>query len=122
MPLTPLLSDLFRAIDAKDARGFLDFLTPDATFRYANAPAVTGRDGIEGAVEGFFVSIRALSHRVLATWADTDSLVCQGEVTYTRHDGSVLTLPFANVLRLREGLIREYQVYIDLTPLFDPRG
>ena len=115
-----MLQDLFRTIDARDSRKFVSFLTPDATFRFGNAPAIAGHAAIEQAVGGFFASLKALSHQLIATWEQGDSLALQGEVTYTRHDGSQITLPFANVFRLRDGLIREYLIYADVAPLYAP--
>jgi hypothetical protein len=38
-------------------------------------------------------------------------------VTYERHDGTRLTLPCVNVFRLRQGLIADYRVYMDINPL-----
>ncbi len=121
-PVTPPLSltDLFASIDARDATRFAEFLGPDATFRFGNAPPVTGRAAIAQAVAGFFGTIRALEHRLHEHWQGPDSLVCQGEVTYTRHDGTRLTLPFVDVFRLRAGLIQDYLIYMDITPLYAP--
>jgi ketosteroid isomerase-like protein len=115
-----MLQDLFRSIDAKDSARFVRFLTPDATFRFGNAPAIAGHAAIEQAVAGFFASLKALNHRLLATWEESDSLALHGEVTYTRHDSSQITLPFANVFRLRDGLISEYLIYADVAPLYAP--
>jgi len=111
---------LFRAIDARDAVKFADFLTADAVFRFGSAAPVFGREAIVHAVDGFFASIRAVEHRPLWEWAALDSLVCEGEVTYTRHDGSRITLPFVNVFRMRGSLIEDYRVYIDMAPLYTP--
>ncbi len=113
-------TDLFRAIDSKDPARFVSFLAPDARFRYGSAAPVTGRGAIAQAVAGFFGTIEALEHRVLHEWQDADSRVCEGEVTYTRHDGSRITLPFAVVLRPRAGLIRDYRIYVDIAPLYVP--
>jgi len=44
--------------------------------------------------------------------------VCEGEVTYTRRDGTKVTVPFANVFELRGPLISIYRIYIDNSPLF----
>jgi len=115
-----LLEELLHAIDARDASRFVEFLAPDAVFRFGSAPIVTGRAAIGAAVGEFFRSIAGLDHRLLGRWVDGDSLACHGEVTYTRHDGSAVTLPFANVFRLRDGLIREYLIYADLAPLYAP--
>jgi len=117
-----MLQDLFRTIDLKDSARFVRFLASDATFRFGNAPAITGHAAIEQAVAGFFASLQSLSHRMIATWERGDSLALQGEVTYTRHDGSQVTLPFANVFRLRDGLISEYLIYADVAPLYAPPG
>jgi len=110
--------DLFKAVDAKDTKAFLGFIAPDGEFKFGNAPAVHGHAAIGAAVDGFFASIRASSHRVVRTWDGVESCACQGEVTYTRHDGGVLTLPFVNVFALRDGLITEYLIYIDIAPLY----
>jgi hypothetical protein len=44
--------------------------------------------------------------------------VCEGEVTYRRHDNSEITLPFADAFDLRGDLISGYRIYIDIAPLF----
>jgi len=60
----------------------------------------------------------ALEHKLLRIVADGNAVVCEGEVTYTRHDGSNITLPFANVFEVGDGLISLYRIYIDMGPLF----
>ena len=112
-----LLKDLFAAIDACDSDRFVGYLTPGAEFRYGSAPAV-GREAIREAVAGFFSTIAGLSHTLNFTISDGDALVCEGEVTYTRQDGSKVTLPFANVLRVEDGLFSTYRIYIDIGPLY----
>jgi limonene-1,2-epoxide hydrolase len=112
------LRSLFAAIDAKDTERFLGFLTNEATFRFGSAPAVQGRQAIRAAVDGFFKSIAASHHTLIQTVADNDVLVCEGDVTYTRIDGTKLTLPFANVFELEGGIISAYKIYIDAGPLY----
>ena len=90
-----LLQKTFSAIDARDTETFAGVLTEDAVFRFGSAPPVKGRTEIVAAVDGFFGSIAALRHDLHKTLASGDTLVCEGEVTYTRHDGSKVTLPFA---------------------------
>ena len=113
---------LFAAIDRKDTEGFVGFLSDDAVLRFGSSPPVAGQDAIRALVSGFFDAVRALSHVVrYATEAD-GRLICEGEVTYERHDGSEITLPFANVMDLADGAglrrIRHYKVYADYGPLF----
>jgi limonene-1,2-epoxide hydrolase len=108
---------LFASIDAMDTESFLGFIHEDATFRFGSSPAVTGHVAIKAAVESFFASFAALKHDLQRLVADGNTVVCEGEVTYTRHDGSTITLPFVNVFETDAGLISLYRVYIDIGPL-----
>lgn len=111
---------LFQSIDAMDTNKFLTFLTDDAQFRFGNAPPAIGKQAVGQAVSGFFATIKGISHRLINTWMDSGSLVCQGEATYTRHDGSQITIPFVNVFGMKNNLIKDYLVYIDIAPLYTP--
>ena len=110
--------DLFASIDAMDTERFLSFIDTAATFRFGSSEAVTGHAAIRAAVEGFFASFNALRHDLQRLVADGNAVVCEGEVTYTRHDGSAITLPFVNIFEVDGGLISLYRVYIDIAPLF----
>jgi len=109
---------VFAVIDAGDAAGFVGFLTPDAQFRFGNAPVVVGREAIHSAAAGFFSAIAFSRHRLLRTWNGAGTAVCEGEVAYTRHDGSVISVPFVNVFELRGDMIAVYRIYIDNSSLF----
>ncbi len=112
------LQQLFATIDSGDAVAFARFLTPHGSFRFGNAPPAVGRVAIEAAVAGFFTSIRRCDHRLLRCWIAPGSEAVQGEVTYTRLDGSRLTVPFVNVFLLEGALIRDYQIHIDASQLY----
>jgi hypothetical protein len=109
---------LFKTIDGSDAAGFVDFLTPDAQFRFGNAPMIQGAAEIGAAVTGFFGTIRSSQHRLVQSWGASESAGCEGEVTYTRLDGSVVTVPFANVFQLSGNKVSSYHIYIDISTLF----
>lgn len=109
---------LLNAIDAKDTPRFLAYLADDAEFRFGNGPPVFGHENIGAVVSGFFGAIRSSRHELLKTWDAADSVVCEGRVTYTRHDGSTTTLPFVDVLHLRGEKIGRYFIYMDVNPLF----
>src|SRR5512139_1315171 len=79
---------LFAKIDGKDVSGFLGFLTEDAEFRFANNPPAIGREAVGAVVGGFLGAIGGSRHRFIHAWEDGTSAACEGEVTYTRHDGS----------------------------------
>jgi len=109
---------LFAAIDANDAEAFVAFLTDDAVFRFGSAPAVSGRAAIKAAVADFFGTIDGCSHNVTNVLSKGSTLVCEGEVTYRRHDGSEITLPFTDVFEYDGHLIAQYKIYMDIGPLY----
>jgi ketosteroid isomerase-like protein len=112
------IDSLFASIDSGNSEAFVEFLTEDASFRFGSAPALLGRAEIAVGVAAFFKTIAACKHQVARVIVDADTLVCEGEVTYTRHDDSKLTLPFLNVFELTGELINDYKIYIDVSPLF----
>jgi len=116
---TPIfITDLFKSIDAMNSDKFVSFLTEDAGFKFGNAPVVTGKEAIKKSVQDFFSTINGLSHKLTNTWTQQDSIICQGEVTYTRKDEKKVTIPFVNIFNMKEDLVKEYLIYIDVGPLF----
>jgi ketosteroid isomerase-like protein len=113
---------VFTVVDARDAAGFVGLITSDARFRFGNNPVIVGREAIQAAVAGFFAAIAASRHQLFGTWNDPSTAVCEGEVTYTRHNGSTLSVPFANVFELRGDKIAAYRIYIDNSALFGHPG
>jgi len=109
---------LFASIDAMDTESFLSYIAVDATFRFGSSPAVSGHAAIRQSEESFFSMFAALRHDLHRLVADGNTVICEGEVSYTRHDGSAITLPFANVFEVDGGLISLYRIYIDMSPLF----
>jgi ketosteroid isomerase-like protein len=109
---------LFSTIDSGNAAEFVASLTPDAQFRFANAPVVIGRQDISAAVSAFFRAIASSNLRLLEMWNAGESVGCEGEVLYTRLDGSAVSFPFANVFKLRGDKIASYHIYIDNSSLF----
>lgn len=120
MEIKDKIHELFRTIDEMDSDKFVTFLTEDAQFRFGNAPSVIGKAAIRDAVAGFFSTIKSISHNCVNLWVVSDNVLYEGEVTYTRHDGSTLTLPFVNKFKIANDKIKDYFIYIDITPLYAP--
>lgn len=112
------LKQLFITIDRKDAQGFTAFFTDKAIFRFANAPAVLGKENIRKAVGDFFSAIKGLRHNIKGSWEFKDIVICEGEVTYTRLDNKQLTVPFVDIFRMEKGFIADYRIYMDISALF----
>jgi ketosteroid isomerase-like protein len=109
---------LFSSVDNIDTEAFLSFLEDDALFRFGNEQVVSGKEAICKTLEEFFASIKGLRHEILETWFEAGTVICQGEVTYTRTDDSDIMIPFVNIFRMQGNRIREYLIYIDIKPLY----
>ena len=109
---------LFESIDNQDADAFASFLAEEVHFQFGNAPTVHGKAEVTEVVRSFFSSIKGLRHEVTQHWHESDAVISHGMVTYTRHDDSVLRVPFANILKTRDNLIDEYLIYADLSALY----
>lgn len=109
---------LLQAIDARDPDRFLAFLTRDARFRYGANPSIEGSPAIKSFLEAFFPSLASIHHHKAGCWeADGgDTVFLEGEVTYGYPNGKQATVPFLNHLRLQDGLIHDYDIFIDPTP------
>ena len=114
------IKQLFETVDSRDTDAFLAFLTDDVMFRFGNAEPVKGKEDVGNAVGGFFESIKAISHDLHETLEHPDAVVCHGMVTYTRHDSTALTVPFADIFGIDGDLVRDYLIFIDVSELYNP--
>ena len=114
------INGLFQSIDNSNTDAFLTFLSDDVTFRFGNAEPVKGKENVGNTVQGFFDSIKTLSHDLHEVWEHPDAVVCHGTVTYTRHDSTTLTVPFANVFGINGNLVRDYRIFVDVSQLYNP--
>ncbi len=117
------VADLFHAVDALNAAAFAERFTEDGTFRFGNAPAVTGRRQIEESVAAFFSTIGGLTHEIVGVWSGAweAGAVTSVEttVTYRRKDATVTdALPVTSTLRMRGDLIADFRVFADISPVF----
>jgi ketosteroid isomerase-like protein len=118
--MTRDVASIFADIDAFDPDKFVAHLTPDARFRFGNADPVTGRAAVREAVAGFFSTIDGLTHHILNSWDSGDTTIVQIDVEYKRKDGKTVTTPNADILVFDGGLVRDWQIYIDVAPVFAP--
>jgi hypothetical protein len=108
----------FADIDAFDPDKFVAHLTPDARFRFGNADPVTGREAVREAVAGFFSSIDGLTHHIKNIWEFEDTVIVQIDVEYLRKDGKTVITPNADILIYEGDLVRDWQIYIDVAPVY----
>ncbi len=111
-------NSLMATIDGQRPQEFAQFLTDDGEFRFGNQPSVHGRANVAAYVDVFFGMIGGSQHELRRTWRDDETRACEGNVTYTRRDGTTVTVPFANVFYMRGDKIARYLIFIDNGPLF----
>lgn len=112
---------LFADIDAMDVDAFVAHLADDVAFTWGERATSHGRGEVRAGVLDFWSTIAAVDHRVLSWWEVEPGLtVIWFAVTYTRRDGGVVTVPNVDILRWREALVTEWQVVIDLAPVYAP--
>ena len=112
------IAKIFADIDAFDPARFVAHLTPEARFRFANADPAIGREAVKEAVGGFFSTIDGLTHHIKNVWEFEDTVIVQIDVEYLRKDGKTVITPNADILVFDGDLVRDWQIYIDLAPVF----
>ncbi|WP_207003730.1 nuclear transport factor 2 family protein [Trinickia mobilis] len=113
------VSKVNETIDSMDEQGFAHFLTENCTFVYANSEPVIGRANAAAASQNFLKQLAGIKHHILNVWAFEDVVVSQLSVTYTRKDGSTVTIPAVTIWKLQDMLIDECRIYVDISPLFE---
>ncbi|HUD77979.1 MAG TPA: nuclear transport factor 2 family protein [Streptosporangiaceae bacterium] len=109
---------IFADIDAFDPDKFVSHLTDDVTFRFGNGEPVVGRANVREAVAGFFTTIAGLTHHILNVYDAGAVSIAQIDVEYVRQDGKHVTVPNADILTFDGDLVSNWQIYIDLAPVF----
>jgi ketosteroid isomerase-like protein len=111
-------SQLFSDIDSMEPERFTAHLAEDVTMRFGNADPIHGRDAVRDVWAGFCEGLDGVSHERLRRWESHEGSVAEANVTYTKKDGSTVTVPVATIWRESDGGIVDYRIFIDLAPLF----
>ena len=108
---------LFADIDSMEPERFAAHLAEDVRFRFGNADPVHGRDAVRDVWAGFCKTVAGVRHDPVEQWEQDGAVIAESDVTYTREDGSNVTVPVVTIYRGVD-LIEDYRVFIDLAPLF----
>jgi ketosteroid isomerase-like protein len=110
--------EVFAALDALDVPAMAALVSDDVRMRFGNGDLVEGREAFVQAGEAFAASIAGIRHEVHTLRVVDDAVIAEMDVHYKRLDGGELTLPCCNTFRVRDGLIVDYRIYMDITPLY----
>jgi hypothetical protein len=109
---------MYAAVDSMESENLMAFLDDYGVFKYANAPAVEGKDNIKAFLDGFYKSIKNIKHDQIEDWQVNGTRFAIGRVSYTRHDDSVLQVPFSVVLKMKDEKVKDYLIYVDASQLY----
>lgn len=112
------VKEMYSVVDAKSGAALAAMMTEDAVFRFANMPPVEGREAITVFLDNFYQSINNIRHEQLKDWQLGDIRFATGIVNYTRHNNTVLRVPFAVKLKMQGRLISEYFIFVDASQLY----
>jgi ketosteroid isomerase-like protein len=116
-----VIRTLLAALDAGDQDTADSLIAEDVCFRFGNHPTVSGKREFIAGRGTLRDSIRAFRHEIV--WLGqvrADTVIVEMNVVYTLLDGSSVTVPCCDTFRLRDGLISDYRIYIDLSPVLKP--
>jgi ketosteroid isomerase-like protein len=122
-PTTPrdLVRTLIRAVDGADQNAIATLTANDVQFRFGNAAPTSTQSELLAAAQSFRDAIADLRHTILDLWEVEDrTVVAVMDVYYRRLDGRELTLPCCNIFRVRNGVVNDYRIYMDVNPVLAP--
>lgn len=113
------IREMFAKLDQGDIAGWASYLADDVFFRVGNGDPVTGPAAATQRMSGFFTVAKDLRHDLLDIWNHPGGYTLRAEVVLTRKkDGKTLTLPFVDLLDVRDRKIVRYLSYVDPSPIF----
>jgi ketosteroid isomerase-like protein len=116
-----LVRTLIRAVDAADQNAIATLTATDVHFRFGNADPTDTQSELLAAARSFRDAIADLHHTILDLWEVGDGMVVAlMDVYYRRLDGRELTLPCSNIFGVHNGLVDDYRIYMDVSPVLAP--
>lgn len=112
------IKNMYRVVDAMEGAKLAEMMTENGIFRFANIPAVEGREAIAAFLDNFYQSIKKIEHSRLEDWQVEDTRFATGIVTYTRYNDTTLSVPFSVILKMQGDLIHEYLIFVDTSELY----
>ncbi len=122
-----LVLDVFQTIDAMDTERLAQAFTDDAIFRFGNSEPAVGKQQVRQSIAVFFGMIEGLSHNITGVWSGNwekgEVQSVEAEVTYTRKDGTQTPpLPVTSTIRWEGDRIKDYRIFMDVSPLFSEQA
>jgi ketosteroid isomerase-like protein len=115
------LRALFAALDRGDLRAVSSYLNDDVVVVLSNQEPIRGATAFVELYEQVTGTLAGLRHELHDVWSaaeDPAIWIVRMTVHYSRLDGKTVSLPCCNVLRFAQDLVSNYQVFMDMAPVF----
>ncbi|BAY13236.1 nuclear transport factor 2 family protein [Calothrix sp. NIES-2098] len=109
---------MFEAGESMNVENFVKFYTEDAHYQFSNFPVAYGPQGIRESSTDFLNTVAQCYHHIKNMWEQGDTVICEMEVTYIRHDGKVFRLPCCDTIIFKGDKVQELRIYMDISPVF----
>jgi alkylhydroperoxidase/carboxymuconolactone decarboxylase family protein YurZ/limonene-1,2-epoxide hydrolase/catechol 2,3-dioxygenase-like lactoylglutathione lyase family enzyme len=118
-PKSEIVRRMFEAGESMNVDNFVKFYTEDAHYQFSNFPVAYGPQGIKDTSVGFLQTVAKVYHHITNIWEQGDTVICEMEVTYIRHDGKVFRLPCCDTIVFKGDKVQELRIYMDISPVFE---
>jgi ketosteroid isomerase-like protein len=112
--------EVYEAVDGKDVTVVDRLFTEDTSLKFNYHPAVVGRDAVREAMKHFWSTVAAMKHTFHTVVEQGNAAALEATCTYTKLDGTVVSLPVVTVIDRRDGMVAAQRIYIDMAPLESP--
>jgi ketosteroid isomerase-like protein len=112
--------EVYDAVDGKDVTVVDRLFSEDISLKFNYHPAAVGRDAVREAMKYFWSTVGSTKHTFHTVVEQGDTAALEATCTYTRLDGTVVSLPVVTVIDRRDGLVAAQRIYIDMAPLESP--
>ncbi|OUL18130.1 hypothetical protein BV378_37395 [Nostoc sp. RF31YmG] len=109
---------MFQVGESMNVENFVKFYTEDALYQFSNFPVVYGPQGIRESSVDFLATVAKVYHHIKNMWEVGDTVICEMDVTYIRHDGKVFTLPCCDTIVFKGEKVQEVRIYMNIDPVF----
>lgn len=118
-PLCQIVRQMFLAGESMNVENFVKFYTEDAHYQFSNFPVAYGPQGIKDSSQGFLQMVAKVYHHIMKMWEFGNTVICEMEVTYIRHDGKVFRLPCCDTIVFKGDKVQELRIFMDIMPVFN---
>ncbi|NIB40812.1 nuclear transport factor 2 family protein [Pseudomaricurvus alkylphenolicus] len=111
------IAEFYGHADALDTEGVCLCLDEDVELQFSNSPLIKGRQQVREVFSQFYGTIKSMKHDFVSEWETSGTTLLESRVTYTRGNGTVLSVPAFSVVELHREKISSVRIFVDLSHL-----